>query len=110
MKAEDLRTRLKMIYTESMIERIQVLSTLEGKIEKIIVDVHELSCQEARQFINNVINLSFGSCTVEVIHGYRHGTKIKEMIREKFLNPYIKLIVPDQFNLGVTYLQPLAVM
>ena len=110
MKAEDLHIRLRMIYTENMIERIQVLSSLEGKIEKIIVDVHGLSCQEARQFINNVINLSFGSCTVEVIHGYRHGTKIKEMIQEKFLNPYIKLIIPDQFNLGVTYLRPSAVM
>ncbi len=106
MKAEDLRDRLRMIYTDSMIERILVLSSLEGEIEKIIIDVHELSCQEAKQFINNVINISFGSFTVEVIHGYRHGTKIKDMLRKKFLNPYIKLIIPDQVNLGVTYLQP----
>lgn len=110
MKAEDLRDRLKIIYTDSMIRRILVPSSHEGEIEKIIIDVHELSCKEAKQFISNVINISFGSFTVEVIHGYRHGTKIKDMLRKKFMNPYIKLIIPDQINLGVTYLQPKVAM
>jgi len=106
MDIDYMHGRFEMIFTESMIDRMRLLTSLDGEVEKIIVDVHGLTCKEAERFINNIVNITRGCCVVEVIHGYRHGTRIKEMLRQRFRNPIIKEIVGDQWNLGVTYLQP----
>lgn len=79
---------------------------MDYEVKKIIVDVHGLSCSGARRFISNIVNVTLGECTVKVIHGYRHGTSIRQMLREKFLNPYISEIKADETNMGVTYLLP----
>lgn len=106
MNTDVMHGRFAIIFTESMIDRIRLLTSLEGEVEKIIVDVHGLTCKGAERFINNIVNVTRGCCTVEVIHGYQHGTRIKEMLRQKFKNPSIKEIVGDKWNLGVTYLRP----
>ena len=95
MKSDHMRSRFEMIFAEPMIERISLLTSLSGEVEKIIVDVHGLTCQEAKQFIRNIVNVTKGICIVKVIHGYKHGTKIKEMLRKRFMNPYIKHIIGD---------------
>lgn len=105
MNAKLMIDRFQMIFTEAITARINLLTSPLGEVEKAVLDVHGLTCREAMRFINNVVNLTKGACTVEVIHGYRHGTKIKDSLRQQFLNPRV-IIMPDQWNLGVTYLQP----
>jgi len=39
-----------------------------------------------------------------VIHGYNHGTAIKDMVRNHLDNKRIMDRAADQFNLGITYL------
>ena len=109
MKADQMNDRFAMIFEKSMTTRIRLLTSPNGEVERITLDVHGLTCRKAKRFINNIINLTWGDCVVEVIHGYRHGTRIKDMLRQRFINPYIKRIVADQRNHGVTYLQPLQV-
>lgn len=105
MKIDHLNARLKMIFTEEQLSRIRLYTRLDGEVGKIIVNVHGLKCREAERFINNIISVARSSCTVEVIHGYLHGTSIKQMLRKNFLNPSIRAVVADRTNLGVTYLK-----
>ena len=105
MNAKMVIDRFCMIFTEATTARISLLTSPSGEVEKVVLDVHGLACREAMRFINNVVNLTGGKNTVEVIHGYRHGTKIKDSLRQYFSNPKTR-IMPDQWNLGVTYLQP----
>ena len=106
MQLDCTTSRLHIVFTDAEINRMTLLTSLERDVEKIILDVHGMTCREAERFINNVVNITRGTCVVEIIHGYRHGTRIKEMLRQRFLNPKIIRIVGDQYNLGITYLQP----
>lgn len=106
MKQEHMTSRFRMVFTDSELNRMTLLTSLEREVEKIILDVHGMTYREAERFINNVVNMTRGTCVIEIIHGYRHGTTIKEMLRQRFLNPNIKHIIGDRFNLGITYLQP----
>ena len=104
MKTNSLQDRLRIILSDAMLERIDIQTTAAQEIRFIVIDVHGLTCKEANRLINNIVIISKGTCAIEVIHGYRHGTKIKDMLRAKKHNTYIKTVVADSFNLGVTYL------
>lgn len=105
MTHELLTARLQMLFTEETISRISLLTSSSGEVEKVVLDVHGLTCREAMRFVKNVANLSNGIGIVKVIHGYRGGTKIKDTLQHYFSNSKFKLL-PDQWNLGVTYLMP----
>ena len=104
MKVDNVNRRSRMIFTDEQILRIRLISKVDYEVEKIIVDVYGLCCSGARRFISNIVNVTLGECTVKVIHGYRHGTSIRQMLREKFFNPHISKIRADRTYLGVTYL------
>lgn len=106
MSAGYLIDRYETVFAKPVLERIRIITFPSGEVMKISVDVHGLTCREAKRFISNVINISRGFCTIEIIHGYRHGTRIKDMLRNGFSNPNVKEIVADFRNYGITYLQP----
>ena len=99
-----MNRRFKMIFTEEQISRIKLVMRNDWARKTIVVDVHGLTCKEAERFINNIINVTRASCIVEVIHGYRHGVSIKNMLSKTFKNPRVLLKVTEGANLGVTYL------
>ena len=96
--------RCRRIFTEDDMSRIQ-FGTANG-LSLIILDVHGLTCRQASVFINNVIVLLFikGSFYLEVIHGYNHGTAIKNMLWTSFQCKHVKRMYADAYNKGVTYL------
>ena len=91
-----------MIYTTEELSRI-IVEDDDNQLN-IIVDVHGMKCREARRLINNLILLISGSFTMEIIHGYIHGTAIKEMIAKETINNRIKNRYEDTWHYGVTYL------
>lgn len=70
----------------------------------ITVDVHGLSCKEAYRLINNIINYANSSFGLVVIHGFNHGTAIKDMLANSFNNPNIEIKYVDPYNPGITYI------
>ncbi len=56
----------------------------------VCVDLHQMSCKEARRALNNIIALYKFEFKLDVIHGYNHGTAIRDMIRGDFNNRRIK--------------------
>lgn len=98
-----IRTRLKMVLTQSEMNRIKISESRSGKI-RITADVHGMKCYEARRFINNIINIVRIAFQLVIIHGYNHGTAIKEMLAQIFSNDHIYEQFPDPRNQGVTHM------
>nr|WP_288732068.1 hypothetical protein [uncultured Anaerobutyricum sp.] len=103
MDKAKLINRFKMIFTNSEIERIS-FDMKDENIETIKVDVHGLKCASAKRFINNIINLIMDAFKLIVIHGFNHGTAIRDMLRGNFFNHKVENFFCIVENDGVTYL------
>jgi DNA-nicking Smr family endonuclease len=95
--------KLQLIYTPEQMERIRFAESVISD-NQVTVDVHGMKCTEAKKFLNNLINLVQESFHLIVIHGYNHGTAIKDMLSNNFENAHVARNYPDQRNQGVTHL------
>ncbi len=95
---ENIRFKLSLILTQENMNRLD----FRDKEGEIIVDVHGMKCYEAKRFINNIINTSRSKVKITVIHGYNHGTAIRDMIRNGYENAHVKYVIPDKKNKGIT--------
>lgn len=95
--------RLRMIFTVDELKRITLNTSDHGSLF-IVVGIHGMTCREVRRFINNIINVIMCPFKLEVIHGYTHGTAIKEMLATNFRNIRITERYSDTYNYGVTYM------
>ena len=94
--------RLSMILTVDDLKRIEVDEGKGGTLIK--ADVHGLKCREAKRLINNIINVIRQAFHLIVIHGYNHGTAIKDMLAHSYENTHVVEKFIDCNNQGVTHL------
>ena len=81
------------------------LTIYEGESISIRVDVHGLSRPEARRLIINTVNIGCNMAyTLMIIHGFHHGSAIKDMLANDFSLSRVHSNWPDPVNPGVTYL------
>lgn len=92
--------RLKMIFTTAELDRLTFNESI-GEL-RITADVHGMKCRGARRFINNIINTVRIAFILIVIHGYNHGTAIRDMLYTKFKSPHITNQHLAPLNQGVT--------
>lgn len=95
-------TRLRLILSADELDRLTI-SEIAGNIT-IVIDVHGMKCSQARRFINNIINTVRCAFRLVIIHGYNHGTAIKDMLSINFHNSHIEEQFPDAYNLGMTHM------
>lgn len=95
--------RLGMIFTQEDLGRITVRDPDSTNL-RLIVDVHGMKCCQAKRFINNIINVLRTAFKLVIVHGYNHGTAIKDMLADNFMNPHVIDKYPDPYNKGVTYM------
>ena len=100
---EIIQTRLETILTKN--DMIRIMITNGNQEITITVDVHGLKCQQAKKLIRNIINIASTSFSLVIIHGYNHGTAIKNMLSDNFANSHITSRYIDPFNQGVTHMQ-----
>ena len=98
-----VNNRLKMVFTSEEISSLIISEISESKIS-IVADVHGMKCSQARRFINNIINTVRVAFQLIIIHGYNHGTAIKDMLAENFSNTHITEQHLDPYNQGVTHM------
>lgn len=98
-----VNNRLRMVFTDEEINRLTIIEVDERKIQ-IVADVHGMKCSQARRFINNIINTVRVAFHLIVIHGYHHGTAIKDMLAQNFSNTHITEKHADSYNQGVTHM------
>ena len=104
MNQEEIVYRFQCIFSVDDLKRISLASGNRGQVDLITIDVHGLTCREARRFISNTVNLTMGHYPVRVIHGYRHGTAIRDMLRKESINSHIHHWKNAANNMGVTTL------
>lgn len=70
--------------------------------EKIIVDLHNMEVEEARFYLERAINTAeYKIKEIVVVHGYRKGQTILNMVRKEFKHKKIeKKVIP--YNKGIT--------
>ena len=90
--------RLNLILTQEDMKRIQQYP------DRMSLDLHGKTRREAKKLLNNVINTIRHPFTMEVIHGYNHGTALKDMIFEEVINPRIISKDVPSYNIGETFL------
>jgi DNA-nicking Smr family endonuclease len=95
--------RLGMIFSQDDISRITVKDEAEKNL-MVTVDVHGMKCSQAKRFINNIINTIRTAFKLIIIHGYNHGTAIKDMLAANFTNSHIVDQYQDSYNKGITYM------
>ena len=99
---QNILTRLSFILTSNDLKRIRIEEKKNNT--KVLADVHGMKVQEAKRFINNIINVIRTKIELVIIHGYHHGDAIKDMLATRFSNYHIKDQYQDVRNMGVTHM------
>lgn len=95
--------RLRMIFTPEEINRLTIKEIGNSQL-RIVANVHGMKCSQAKRFINNIINTVRIIFQLIIIHGYNHGTAIKDMLAQNFSNTHVAEKHADSYNQGVTHL------
>ena len=70
----------------------------------VTADLHGVYERDARDILAGWLNNAPAAVTeLRVIHGYQHGTTLRDMIREDFSHPRVKSVLPS-LNPGETRL------
>ena len=92
--------RASMIFKKEEMERLELNEN--GSLQ---LDMHGLSRTEGRKLLNNLVLLAMDSREIKVIHGYRHGQALRDMIRDEYHHKKVAAIEADGTNPGVTFLK-----
>ena len=103
MNMYNIFIRFSKVFTKEEMGRITGCTNADVG-NYIRVDVHGLTKPAAKRFINNIINIIRDAFGLLIVHGFRHGTVIKEMLRSEFWNPKVSDMYEAPSNPGVTYL------
>ncbi|SDW78959.1 hypothetical protein SAMN05216391_11767 [Lachnospiraceae bacterium KHCPX20] len=104
MKKNSVEERIGCIFTGEQVSRIHIEED-HDVVTEVEADVHGMSCSEARLFLHNLIALLRFPFKLIVIHGYVHGTAIKEMLYRSFSEKRLSEFGPVDCNYGITWLQ-----
>ncbi len=96
-------TKLSILFTKEEINRIK--ERIMGGTKDITVDLHGLTVREARRMIGNLVALNRDECSFKLVHGYNHGTAIKQMIWNDFKNNRIVSMETEKRNPGKTVIR-----
>lgn len=102
MNTNSILSQLAIIFSDNELDRISI--TDERNHISITIDVHRLKCHQAKRLINNIISLVRTAFELIIIHGFNHGTAIRDMLSNNFNNNHIEKKYIDQYNQGVTHM------
>lgn len=97
-----MKEKMEMIFTREEMKR--VINGLQQNADMITVDLHGLKVKEAERFLKNLMAINREGRDICVIHGYNHGTAIKEMIAGNLSAPRLKAKRNVRGNFGRTVL------
>ncbi len=102
MTRESFEERMDFVVYGENQQRLKTATYNEEKPSMITYDAHGQTVEEARKTIKNIVNVSLVPLCLTVIHGYHHGTAIKDMLAvEPFSGRLINRYCPAR-NPGVT--------
>lgn len=101
MGYKEIVYRMNFLRPEGEENRIRQIDEEEGRVH-IVVDLHGLTVAQAKRLLNNIIAMIRCPFSLEIIHGYHHGTAIRDMIYQDLDNPKITSRHLNMCNPGIT--------
>ena len=93
-----MANKLSMIFTTEQMNRLNFSN------EEIYVDLHGMGKDAAYWFIKCIIGMCLTTTHLILIHGYNHGTVLKEMIHTYHLSDKISKLYTETGNMGITHI------
>ena len=104
MDKNQILDRMTYILKKEDMQRISIQKDADGTIV-LVINVHEMKVAQAKRVINSIIIMYRFPFKLKIIHGYVHGTAIKEMLIYNFDNRRIVNKKSESYNPGVTIFQ-----
>ena len=82
MGADSLIKALNFLIFGEEKKRLKIFKNKKGKVY-VYYDVHGQTVAEAKRNIRNLVNIARRPMILTVVHGYRNGHAIKDMIAEQ---------------------------
>ena len=103
MSYDQLESRIGFVVYGENKWRINIVMTKSGTPE-VTYDAHGQSVREAKRTLENIVNCSLTPLRLNVIHGYNHGTAIKDMLEGETFSGRIAEKTTPRNNPGMTKL------
>ncbi len=96
--------KMLIIFSRDELSRIKDFIRKDNS-HVIVVDLHGLTVKSAKRLLNNIIVLNNDRLDICAVHGFHHGTAIKEMIEREFNGSRTAKINEQDRNKGRTILR-----
>ncbi len=83
-----VRDEIEFVVNKDNIDRIIVYENKRSI--RVVVDLHRLKKWETRILLTNIINIVSEPIELVVIHGFNHGTVLRDYVREELRNKKIQ--------------------
>lgn len=103
MKENEIIEKCRFVLYGDLIKRLKV-SVREDQSITLQFDIHGLKKYEARRMITGIIAVCRFSFTLNVIHGYHHGTAVKRYLEDEMKNDRVSCKIIPFYNPGETIL------
>ena len=101
-----LLNTLQFVIYGNDVQRIRQIRVNEAGSLDIVLDVHGMTVHAARQLIMNIVNIMQNTpMDLGIIHGYNHGTAIKDMLAAENFNGRLSERSCPKRNPGLTNLR-----
>jgi hypothetical protein len=94
---------LKIFLSEEQMKRFRFVVTKNGA-KAVVVDLHGLKAKEARTFIKNAVAANREGLLMYIVHGFNHGTAIKDIVNSEKISERIIERHLQEHNPGCTIL------
>lgn len=106
MSRTDMMQKLTFVVFGENSWRLAQLELSPDNRWRVVIDVHGLSVREAKKMLKNLIAVLPVGIELIVIHGYNHGTALKQLIRSEEMSSYRVLSVSSPAaNPGISTMQ-----
>ena len=95
--------KMMYLFSKEEIARVKDTVRMNGK-HLVTVDMHGLRAKEAKRFLKNLIAVNKDGCEMCVIHGYKHGTAIRDIVNHDNFGKRVVGRFPVKNNPGRTRL------
>ncbi len=96
-----------LLFTNEILSNIKVF--MDEETVRYQINLHGFSRKQAYFIITTVIKLTRENFTLDLIHGFNHGTVLKSMILENIQNTRIINKYCNPWNPGETFIELTAV-
>lgn len=103
MGKEQFMSNMRFILAEDDLQRVDMSNDSSGDMV-VTLDLHGYGRNKASQMLKNVIAITRGAFTMNVIHGFNHGTVLKEMLMEEAFSQRVIDKKCPAWNPGQTFL------